>query len=217
MRRRVCKTCRSKFRPNRSDAEFCSSQCRQTAYRTRKKSGSIDTGREKTENAQPYADLYGAGDHRGFAALLRAQARHYDVKVRFMGTPKGVLAVEEAPGALVPASYGWWGLGGPWRETRFRSTDREVVEMLLQPQLGGSFIQRECEKECRDLLLKGPRQVSLFTYHWEPDVANHPAPVSLPSWPWEDERPDQPEGDDLSSDQVEELLAGGGYRVGKAP
>jgi len=48
-------------------------------------------------------------------------------------------------------------------------------------------------------------------------VANHPAPVSLPSWPWDDERPDQPEGDDLSSDQVEELLAGGGYRVGKAP
>ena len=213
MRRRVCKTCRSKFRPNRSDAEFCSSQCRQTAYRTRKKSASIDAGREKTENAQPYADVYGAGDHRGFAALLRAQARQHDVKVRFMGTPKGVLAVEETPGALA-ACYGWCGLGGPWRETRFRSTDREVVEMLLQPQLGGSFIQRECEKECRDLLLKGARPVSLFTYDWDHHVATC-KPLSLPSW--DDERPDQPEGDDLSSDQVEELLAGGGYRVGKAP
>ena len=212
--RRVCKTCRSKFRPNRSDAEFCSSQCRQAAYRTRKKSASIDTGRKKTENAQPYADLYAGGDHRGFAALLRAEARRHDLKVRFMGTSKGVLAVEEAPGALA-AAYGWWGLGGVWRETRFRSTDREVVEMLLKPQLGGSFIQRECEKECRDLLLKQARPVSLFTYDLEHYVANNPAPVSLPSWGYE--RPDQPEDDDLSSDQVGELLAGGGYRVGKAP
>ena len=206
--------CRSRFRPNRSDAEFCSSQCRQAAYRTRKKSASIDAAREKTEDSQLYAELY--GDHRGFAALLRAQALRYDLKVRFMGTSKGVLAVEETPGALA-ACYGWWGLGGPWRETRFRSTDREVVEILLQPQIGGSFIQRECEKECRDLLLKGPRQVSLFTYHWEPDVAKHPAPVSLPSWPCDDERPDQPEDDDRSSDHVGELVAGGGYRVGKSP
>jgi hypothetical protein len=158
--RRVCKICRSRFRPNRSDAEFCSSQCRQAAYRARKKSTSIDAAREKTEDAQPYADLHGDADHRGFAALLRAEARRYDLKVRFMGTPKGVLAVEETPGAL--AAAGEWRIDGPlrvWRETRLRSTDREVVEVLLQPQLGGSFIQRECEKECRDLLLKGERQV----------------------------------------------------------
>jgi hypothetical protein len=209
---RVCKVCRSRFRPNRSDAEFCSSRCRQEAYRTRKKSDSIDAEREKTEEPQRYAELY--GDHRGFAALLRAQALRYDLKVRFMGTSKGVLAVEETPGALA-ACHGWWGLGGPWRETRFRSTDREVVEILLQPQIGGSFIQRECEKECRDLLLKGARPVSLFTYDWDHHVANHPAPVSLPSWDYE--QPDQPEDDDLSSDQIGELFAGGGYRVGKAP
>jgi hypothetical protein len=214
--RRVCKICRSRFRPNRSDAEFCSSQCRQAAYRTRKKSVSIDAAREKTEDAQPYADLYAGGDHRGYAALLRAQARRYDLKVRFMGTSKGILAVEETPGALAAESYGWWGLGGPWRETRFRSTDREVVEILLQPQVGGSFIQKECEKECRDLLLKGARQVSLFTYDWYQNVATC-TPQSLPSWPWDDERPDQREDDNLSSDHVGELLAGGGYRVGKAP
>jgi hypothetical protein len=209
--RRFCKMCRSRFRPNRSDAEFCSSQCRQAAYRTRKKSATINAAREKTEGPQPYADLY--GDHRGFAALLRAQARRYDLKVRFMGTPKGVLAVEETPGALAPESYGWWGLGGPWRETRFHSTDQEVVEILLQPQLDGSFIQRECEKECRDLLLKGARQVSLFTYDWHQHWATC-VPQSLPSC--DDERPDQPEDEDLSSDHVRELLIGGGYRVGKA-
>ena len=209
--RRVCQTCRSRFRPNRSDAEFCSSQCRQAAYRTRKKSASIDAAREKTEDPQLYAELY--GDHRGFAALLRAQALRYDLKVRFMGTSKGVLAVEETPGALA-ACYGWCGLGGPWRETRFRSTDREVVEILLQPQIGGSFIQRECEKECRDLLLNGARQVSLFTYDWCHHSATC-APQSLPSW--DDERPDQPEDDDRSSDHVGELVAGGGYRVGKSP
>jgi hypothetical protein len=207
--RHVCKACRSKFRPNRTDAEFCSKKCKQSAYRAREKV-SINAAWEKTKDPQPYADRY--GDHRGFAALSRAQARRYDLKVRFMGTPNGVLAVEETPGDL-EAFYGWWGLGGPWRETKFCSTDREVVEILLQPQLGGSFIQRECEKECRDFLLKGARQVSLFTYDWYHYLATC-TPQSLPSWG--DERPDQPEDDDFSSDHVRELVAGGGYRVGKA-
>jgi hypothetical protein len=207
--RYVCKACRSKFRPNRTDAEFCSKKCKQSAYRAREKV-SINAAREKTKDQQPYADLY--GDHRGFAALLRAQARRYDLKLRFMGTPHGILAVEETPGALA-ACYGCLGLGGPWRETRFRSTDREVVEILLQPQFGGSFTQRECEKECRDFLLKEARQVSLFTYDWYHYLATC-TPQSLPSW--DDERPDQPEDDGFSSKQVKALLAGGGYRVGKA-
>ena len=42
MKQRVCKTCRNKFRPTRSDAEFCSSQCRQAAYRVRKKDASTE-------------------------------------------------------------------------------------------------------------------------------------------------------------------------------
>ena len=91
------------FRPNRSDAEFCSSQCRQAAYRTRKKSASIKAAGEKTEDPQPYADLY--GDHRGFAVYLRNIARRYDVKVRFMAALNGILAVEETPEALAARDW----------------------------------------------------------------------------------------------------------------
>jgi hypothetical protein len=206
--RRVCKICRSKFRPNRTDAEFCSNQCRQSAYRARKKD-SIK-GPRKEEDAKPYADLN--GDYRGYAVYLRGIARDYDTKVRFMGTPKGILAVEEIPGALAAAPVR--GALQQWRETRLHSTDREVVEAALRPQLGGSFIQRECEKECRDLLLKRGQQIYLFTWDWEYAVASSAPHKSLPSW---DHEPDDgPKDDGLWSKQVKALLAGGGYRVGKA-
>jgi hypothetical protein len=48
----------------------------------------------------------------------------------------------------------------------------EAIQPLLQDvieighpgfhKVGGSFIQRECEKECRDLLLKNAREVYLL-------------------------------------------------------
>jgi hypothetical protein len=141
--------------------------------------------------------------------------------VKFMGTPKGILAVEETPGALAAAPWDELELDAgvqlqQWCSTKFHSTDREVVEAILQSQLGGSFIQRECEKECRDLLRQGARDVYLFRLDWEEYVATNPPSQSLPT-SWADERPDQPEDDGLSSDQIVELIAGGGYGVGKAP
>jgi hypothetical protein len=215
MMRRVCKICRTKFRPIRSDAEFCSSQCRQAAYRTRKKNASIEAPRRKAEGAKPYTDFY---DYRGYAAYLRSLAQRYNAKVRFMGTSKGILAVEETPGALAAARVFWNGTVEEavqlqqWRSTKLHSTDQEVVETILQPQLGGSFIQRECEKECRELMLQGARPVYLFEWDWEYHVATSPPALYLPSWDYGD----RPEDDGLSSHQILELLAGGGYRVGKA-
>ena len=212
--RSVCKNCRNRFRPHRSDAEFCSNQCRQEDYRTRKKDESINVARRKAEDVKPYADLF--GDYRGYAAYLRDIAQRYDAKVRFIGMPEGILAVEETPEALATAPE-YWGVGGAlsmFREKRLHSTDREVVEVFLQPDLGESFIQREYQKECRDLTLKGARTVYVFTFDWEHYVANSPPSQSLPSWDYERDEP--PEDDGLSSDQIVELLASKRYQVGKA-
>jgi hypothetical protein len=138
--------CRNKFRPTRSDAEFCSSQCRQAAYRTRKKV-SIEAAGQKAEDAKLYADDY---EYRGYAAYLRSLAKLYNAKVKFMGTPKGILAVEETPGALAAASVFWNGVDAgvqlqQWLSTKLHSTDRQVVEAILQPQLVGRFIRNRAK------------------------------------------------------------------------
>jgi predicted nucleic acid-binding Zn ribbon protein len=115
--RRICKVCRSGFRPNRTDAEFCSNQCQQSAYRARKKTSSIELPGQKEKDAKPHADFY---DYRGYAAYLRSLARRYDARVRFMGTLKGILAAEETPGALAASSSRVLGGGGslPWELAR---------------------------------------------------------------------------------------------------
>jgi hypothetical protein len=139
-------------------------------------------------------------------------ARRYDLKLRFMGTPHGILAVEETPGALA-ACYGCLALGGPWRETRFAQRTARWLRFSCSHSLVDLSPKGNARKECRDFLLKEARQVSLFTYDWYHHLATC-TPQSLPSW--DDERPDQPEDDGFSSKQVKALLAGGGYRVGKA-
>jgi hypothetical protein len=137
-----------------------------------------------------------------------------------MGTPRGIFAVEETPGALAAADVFWNGVDEgiqlqQWNSTKLPSTDSEVIEAVLQPQLGGSFIQRECEKECRDSLLSGPKPVYFFEWDWERRVASVSGAQALPTC-WADEPDDRPEDDGLSSDQLVDLLAGGGFGVGKA-
>ena len=107
--------------------------------------------------------------YRRAATTLHMQAEERGIKdVKFMGTPRGVLAVEKTPGALrlAVARCDWPG-GLTLREmieTEGYSKSPEVLAVI--PKLenpGGAFIDRITEKECRDLL-RGPEcKVSLFS------------------------------------------------------
>lgn len=164
MRLRVCKHCRDKFRPNRSDAEFCCRLCRQAAYRTRKSNNSAEVAKRKADDA--HFAVQALENYQAFATLRHFSAEADGIKgVKFIGTPHGVLAVEETPGAMAVAraSRMLWGM----RETESHSKHPDVLAILPPPMLGGSFIRRETERKCRELLRGPERKVSLFTVDWE--------------------------------------------------
>jgi hypothetical protein len=89
-----------------------------------------------------------------------------------MGTIKGILAVE---GLTNPACVN----DLPWQPPTLMSATEHypgnpeagdpqvieaVIEALKRETLGGSFIRREYEKECRALLKGSVRRIALFTY-----------------------------------------------------
>jgi hypothetical protein len=168
MRQKVCKTCKSKFLPARSDAEFCSSRCRQASYRDRQKNNAAEAAEElfhqKEQNAHDAAQAF--ENYLGFSSMLNDSADVHGIQnVEFVGIPDGVLAIEKTPGAIKLAmARDDWPHGRDLRSLReTEGLSSEILAMLPPPMLGGSFIQREREKQLRDDLLKNPaRKVSLF-------------------------------------------------------
>ncbi len=229
MRLRVCKHCKTQFRPGRADSDFCRSLCRQAAYRLRKKGDEFEDAARRaqriTDAAALVAEAFDA--YRREAARLHMQAEERGIKdVKFMGTPRGILAVEKIPGALklAVARCDWPGGGtlSAMIETEGYSKSPEVLAIIpKQSNLGGPFIERIAEKECRDLLCGPERKVSLFSGHideegyvWLPLGSKPEAGLSAPQYPhdWDDEL--DLERDDSGFDgQAADLLAGGGYHV----
>jgi hypothetical protein len=160
--------------------------------------------------------------YQSAAATLHVQAEDHGIKdVKFMGTPRGVLAVEKIPGALklAVARRDWPG-GRVLREmiaTEGYSKDSEILSVVpKQPLLGGSFIERAAENECRALLQGPVRKVSLFIDRWyvedldEWDVRKLES-TDYPDHEWDEE--DLPPDDGLSAEAVADMLAGGGYQI----
>ena len=153
-----------------------------------------------TDAAALVAELFDV--YRREAARLHMQAEEGGIKdVKFMGTPRGILAVEKIPGALklAVARCDWPG-GHTLREmieTEGYSKSPEVLAIIpKQSNLGGPFIEKIAEKECRDLLFGPERKVSLFSGHmdeegylWLPlgsmPVEGHSAPQC--PYDWDDE------------------------------
>ena len=99
MRLRVCRHCKTKFHPSRADADFCRSLCRQAAYRMRKKGDEFEDAERRTQRIADAAALVA----EVFEVLpvsrknTHMQAEGHGIKdVKFMGTPRGVLAVEKS-------------------------------------------------------------------------------------------------------------------------
>jgi hypothetical protein len=153
------------------------------------------------------------------------QAEEHRIKdVKFLGTPRGVLAVEKIPGALrlAVASRDWPG-GRTLREmieTEGYSKSPEVLALIpKQENPGGAFIARIAEKECRDLLRGPERKLSLFSGRTLEDFGSFvmilTKPISTFSLSelqdWGDEELTLERAN--SGFEAADLLAGGGFHV----
>jgi len=129
--------------------------------------------------------------YRRAATTLHMEAEERGIQdVKFMGTPRGILAVEKSPGALklAVARCDWPG-GQTLREmieTEGYSKSPEVLAVIpKQGNPGAAFIERMAEKECRDLLRGPERKVSLFSGHMDEDghVWMPPLPTAVGDLP----------------------------------
>ena len=123
----------------------CSDRCRKAASRRQKAKIEAEavfkTNLQIAKNA--HHDAYMLERYRGCATTLHMQAEHYGVRVRFMGTPRGILAVEEVPGAirLAAARLDWPG-GSTLR--MYRETENpELLALLPSPFQGGARMTDE--------------------------------------------------------------------------
>jgi hypothetical protein len=161
--------------------------------------------------------------YRSEAARLHMQAEERGIKdVKFMGTQRGILAVEKSPGALrlAVARCDW---PGGWTlramiETEGYSKSPEILAVIPKnPNPGGPFIQRIAEKECRDLLGGEERKVSLFSGHVDDDgrVWMLPLPMEGSHLPelFDDYDEDLLHADGGFAGAAADLLAGGGFHV----
>jgi hypothetical protein len=172
--------------------------------------------------------------YRHEAARLHMQAEERGIDVKFMGTPRGVLAVEKTPGALrlAVARCDWPG-GRTLRdmiETEGYSKSPEVLAAIPKQETPvGPFFVRIAEKECRDLLCGPERKVSLFSGYMDEEghLMMPPLPMNgvklptnvvrllpplYPSYVW-DEEFDWEDADSGFAGGAADLLAGGGFHV----
>jgi hypothetical protein len=231
MRRRVCVTCDTRFAPKRLDAEFCSNRCRQAAHR--KKIRIEAESVFKATSLQIAENVHDTARRLEFcqswATIQNVEAERVgNEHVRFIGTQRGILAVQ----AKCEYDLLW---SAPWKphmhgtkELKHDPSNPEVgdpevieavIEALNHETLGGSFIQREFEKECQ-ALLRGPvKRISLFIE--DPDWLNKPPPGGwvVLSTPWWDDRDDvgnwDRDNDYAGGETGADLLAGGGFQVAK--
>jgi hypothetical protein len=228
MRRRVCVHCHTKFLPKRLDAETCSNRCRQAVHRKKQirleAESVFNTTLQIAQNTADEAWLLETYQHCATMANVEAD-RVFHKHIRFMGTHRGIIAVWAHRENDLPWPVPWKPILGA-KELKHDPADPEagdpevieaVIEALKCETLGGSFIQREYEKECQ-ALLRGPVQrISLFVH--DPDWLNKPPPGGWPSLStaWADDWDQQIEntGDNYApgDNGAGELLAGGGYTV----
>ena len=227
MKLRICKHCKSKFRPSRADAEFCRNLCRQAAYRMRRKDHKFEKTQHRARRMEDEAALAIRvfESYRREAARLHIQAEERDIKdVKFLGTPCGILAAEKVPGALrlAVARCDWPGgqLLREMIETEGYSKSPEMLAVIpRQPATGATFIEREAEKECRDLLSGPECKVSLFAGHTDDDgevwMRPFPAGHCPPPDPFDacELELDREHVDGGFSGDAMDLLAGGGFHV----
>jgi len=161
--------------------------------------------------------------YRSQAAILHMQAEERGINdVKFMGTQRGILAVEKSPGALrlAVARCDWPG-GETLRamiETEGYSKSPEILAVVPKnSNPGGPFIQRIAEKECRDLLGGEERKVSLFSGHVDDDGRVWMGPLPMEGSPlpelFDDYDEDLPHAS--FAGEAADLLAGGGFHVTK--
>jgi hypothetical protein len=200
----------------------------------RKKDDDFEDGKHRAQRIADAAALVAQvfEAYRREAARLHMQAEERGIKdVKFMGTRRGILAVEKIPGALklAVARCDWPG-GHILRkmiETEGYSKSPEMLAVIpKQTNPGGAFIERIAEKECRDLLSGPERKVSLFSGHilengtgqfWMPSEPVAVMRYSLPQYPfydWDEELDRERDDNDSGfAGEAADLLAGGGYHV----
>jgi hypothetical protein len=231
-RKRVCEHCHASLLSSRADAEFCSNRCRQAAHRKRDARAKAESLFKTRQQSKPNAFdqfWHSLESYQDWATLSNAETERRGVKhVRFMGTNKGLLAVEGLIDDAHVDDPPWLGV----RTQMSRVTEHDpanpeagdpevveaVVEALKLEPLAGSFIRQEYEKECR-ALLRGPvRRIALFTH--DPDWRDKRPPGGWPAlltwaddWDVEDNVQDDPDRGSFNGD---DLLAGGGYSTFKA-
>jgi hypothetical protein len=172
------KHCKTKFRPKRADAKFCSPLCRDAASWLRKKDmaaaevkavaeAMFEQKQQRRQQGLKAIDEFAR--LQSLAGLLHLQARSAGAGVKVMATKIGILAVEAQPDALLA-------LGGFahllfHRRLRVRSDDHELRALLSLPSCGGPCHAQEAERECRAALDRGPAEVSLFLEDRSPQHA----------------------------------------------
>lgn len=213
--KRKCPSCGEKFRPKRRDAEFCSSLCRQAAYRIRRQNESEEEAKFRARGAERI--IYELECYRSIAAVLHVEAEALNLETGFLGTQYGILIAERAPGAIERARPLWKERHCTWlREIDGLTTESPDVRAAIamtEENLGGSFIQREAEAKFRKLV-GASHGVSLLIEDWDYHTERTGGIMRLPDVSWlYDYEHDEPPGDDSVYIDAAELIAGGGYEI----
>jgi hypothetical protein len=184
--RRKCEQCKTLFRANRADAEFCSAVCRQAAYRDRKSKteiyNSFKTNLQIAQNTHDYASRYEC--FRGQAVTLRRRFEFFGVKdVKFVATPLGIIAVGDFIGAVNGIDYDDWrdwdgdnNPSFPLYATEYDADDPMIIEALSQRTLfAGSYLRMEHEQGDTAAIQTPVQKVLLLTLYEETNLGRRAA------------------------------------------
>jgi hypothetical protein len=183
--RRKCEQCDKLFRASRADAEFCSTLCRQAAYRDRKSKieifNSFKTNLQIAQNTHDCASRYEF--YRNGAVMLHRGAEFFGQDVKFVATPVGIIAIGDfgpPPGPIDRDDWGdyhdWdhWkgsGAGNVLLATEYHSSDPKIIEALSQRTLfAGSIVRMDHERGDADALQTPVQQVLLLTLYEETNL-----------------------------------------------
>jgi hypothetical protein len=178
-----CARCKKSFRPhNRSDAEFCSSSCRQAAYRGR---SSLKQDLQLAKNLHDADDATRQYEHyRELAVTWHRRALCDGIDdVRFVATPSGIIIVgnyvpwvtytPRGPDDYGDADKPLLGMPlhatdyRPLRATEYDASDPKVIEALSQRTFfaESSLRRRQHEKGDADTIRTPARFVMLLAFN----------------------------------------------------